>query len=882
MCLLSSTLFISVVMGMTGLQPAASHDAISSWLERHGLVRQLAIHLEDQLPSLPASERPAFLLRLAELYGLLLESETDAQSRDELERRGRALLKKIGPNTTSSLTLRLALARGAYRGAERLSERWRFRAVVDQDESSIRDLFEDVITDLSMLGNEISRELSTAKRRLENSSRSAAAVEVDRVRQLGSLRTEVQFLLGWSKYYAAWLGGPSQRLPEARAIFWSLLEPDQSFASPDKVAKSSLEVEYLARAVLGLALISSHSGQLKKALEWLELLEANDAFESVRNQVPTWRLAIQLEQGNYELAREMIEKLVRQENDLTFSTVGDPVASHVAWLRMAAVAGLSSQPQTETSRQFARWAVTELAAQEQMQSVLELARRFGSAAMGKSGFAIEYVNAVMAYYDLRKRHGSEEPTEDPELLSLYATVADQFQAALESSDRLNYSEAIIDGERLLAWSEYFQGHWERAATLFEKVSNQQRPPASADAHWMTIVCFDLLRKETPGQVDTEHLGGLVESFLQMYPMDERAGQLILHQALNQTAASQQAVDRLLNISYESDVYDQAQQRAAQMLYQLFRDSEGSEQLEFAAQYLSIALPLITEDAQRVSVISKLDVDRLIARCRRVLDVSLTKGVLRMSAARQALGILDIEAIAEHLDSSEIANELAYLRLKERLFSDDIDSARKLAQQLYEKQPEGLWSRQAARLIFQKAVARRNESTDNRDIDYDVMKYGVRILDEYANESEALKRPSVRQYTIEVARSALKVWERSQDPEAGELARELFGSLLEAFPKDRLFLRASAVLSQSQGDWMTAMAAWRRLLNGLPMDSDGWYEAKYQQIRILAEHDPEAAQDVMRQFKVLHLDMGPEPWGDLMRELDADLQITNQSISGGAL
>ena len=115
-----------------------------------------------------------------------------------------------------------------------------------------------------------------------------------------------------------------------------------------------------------------------------------------------------------------------------------------------------------------------------------------------------------------------------------------------------------------------------------------------------------------------------------------------------------------------------------------------------------------------------------------------------------------------------------------------------------------------------------------------------------------------------------------------MARELYGQLLEAYPRDRSFLRASALLEQSQGNSEKALAAWRRLLNGLPMDSDGWYEAKYQQIKILAELDPDAARDVMSQFKVLHPDMGSKTWAERFIELDAQLRTATAAPLGGAL
>jgi hypothetical protein len=52
--------------------------------------------------------------------------------------------------------------------------------------------------------------------------------------------------------------------------------------------------------------------------------------------------------------------------------------------------------------------------------------------------------------------------------------------------------------------------------------------------------------------------------------------------------------------------------------------------------------------------------------------------------------------------------------------------------------------------------------------------------------------------------------------------------------------------------------------------EGWYEARYESIRLLAEKDPAAAREVMEQHKALEPAMGPGTWGEKFRELDAKL------------
>jgi hypothetical protein len=57
-----------------------------------------------------------------------------------------------------------------------------------------------------------------------------------------------------------------------------------------------------------------------------------------------------------------------------------------------------------------------------------------------------------------------------------------------------------------------------------------------------------------------------------------------------------------------------------------------------------------------------------------------------------------------------------------------------------------------------------------------------------------------------------------------------------------------------------------LLQGLPQGTESWYEAKYQQIRTLAQIDREQAGKVYRQFELLYPDLGGAAWRERFEQL----------------
>ncbi|QKK09081.1 MAG: hypothetical protein HND58_13540 [Planctomycetota bacterium] len=65
--------------------------------------------------------------------------------------------------------------------------------------------------------------------------------------------------------------------------------------------------------------------------------------------------------------------------------------------------------------------------------------------------------------------------------------------------------------------------------------------------------------------------------------------------------------------------------------------------------------------------------------------------------------------------------------------------------------------------------------------------------------------------------------------------------------------------------------------GLRDASDGWFEARVESIRLLAETSPADARAALDQHRMLYPDLGPEPWHSRFRQLDQQLAGVRPSL-----
>src|SRR5690606_24724 len=100
-----------------------------------------------------------------------------------------------------------------------------------------------------------------------------------------------------------------------------------------------------------------------------------------------WKIAVYLEHHNFQRVRELMQQHQQSTGD----------APPTAWLRLVAAHALEAQGTQRGAAELARDAVTQLAARGELQQVFDLAMRYGTQALGETGFALRYVQGVIEY-----------------------------------------------------------------------------------------------------------------------------------------------------------------------------------------------------------------------------------------------------------------------------------------------------------------------------------------------------------------------------------------------------------------------------------------------------------------------------------------------------
>jgi hypothetical protein len=847
--------------------PCRAADEVAAYLERLGLLELLAVHLEQRLEASPSAGREGIVLRLAGIYAQLLEQVEDTDRRLDLDRRSRKLLADAPAGAGNEL--RLALLRATYRSAEKLAESHRLRVATDEEIARARGMFDELVPELVRLRKLTEDAVERAERRLSRASGTQALVLREESEQARSLHAQCQFLSAWALYYDAWLAGEREGGRAAERLFIELLDFGNEPPMPENVSVDLRATEAIARCVLGMALCKSLTASTGTALAWAELLEHERTFEELRDQAPVWRIAILLEHGEYIQVQSMLDR--RKAAGLE---------TPIAWLRLVAAGALEAERSSRHAGELARAAITELAARGELAQVFDLAERYGISALGTSGFAMRYVSGVLKYYEAREIHDGDEPTVDAAAVLLFGEALDHLERALEEPDASFYAASLPDGQRLIAWCHYFRHELIQARAAFERAAEMLAPDEAADALWMAILCLDrLLEADGRSPALEDELVRLTKRFLAEYPSSEHAPKLVLRRALTTGEVSPAVVDELLAIPATSDVHGTARRRAAQVLYRLFRDAKGLERIGYGTRYLAVAVDLQERERSDLDRASALAVERFVVRARRILEVALHEGIARLDAAQAALRAIeelfpDEEEREERL--GELEAELTYRRLQERLLGDDIVTAASIADELWEAEPDGIWARLAARTIFRDASRRwRTAGADRSDERGPVrllLKYGERVLGEYADDPDAFQDRGALTYAVAVAEAAMTIWERSGDPDRGREALALYERLLAVRPRNAAFLRATALLSETLGSPERALECWRTLMAGTSQGAAGWYEAKYRLINLLATLDAPRAREVMAQHRALNPDYGPDPWGAQLRALDLRLRV----------
>ena len=571
-----------LILGLVTLAPFARADDLALYLERHGLDRLLATHLESRLDDASDDARGELLLRLADLYAALLGQTTDRTEQDALEQRGRQLLKLADPEETEAL--RFALLRASYQRAEGLAERHRLRSASDEELDTATMMFDEVATELLQLRERVEHRIERESRRRNRATGAAASAAGERVREASVLQAQSTFLAAWALYYKAWLNDSRAPATRAEELFAQLLLLEGRAAVPENVSVDRRQDEAFARCILGYALCRALNRGAGTALGWLALLEHESTFPALRAQVPAWELNVLLEAGEFRAVGELLDELEAE---------ADAEALPTAWLRLVAVSVLEA-PGSSQNADLIRRVITDLASRGALSEVFDLADRYGIDALGEFGFAGHYVRGILAYYAAREADPRDAPTSDPDALASYGTALNALRSAIGAPDGAEYERPRLDARRLVGWCHYFRGELLDARTAFLAVADDLPADQASDVRWMSILCLDELVGSDPDNTALrDELAQLIGTFLEQHPSSPHAGTLVLRRVITSGDVSDAALDELLQIPPDSDVHDAAQRRAAQVLYHLFHDADPSARGVVRRSAISShALPLL--------------------------------------------------------------------------------------------------------------------------------------------------------------------------------------------------------------------------------------------------------------------------------------------------
>jgi len=838
----------------------AGADELASYLDQHGLDELLALHLEEQLEFAEGNDRQALLHQLTSLYARLLEHVEDPARRLELQQRSRRLLE-LAPDENLE-ELRLALLQGSYRSAETIAEQYRLRLTDDEEVPRAKEILTEVIPQLVQLRRQLADQIELIDHRINRQQGRKASLLADEADRVRRLLDQCTFLNAWALYYQSYLHDRPDNARVAAPLFAELLGIESAHPQPNEVSLDLRGRESFARAILGLALCKSLTSSSSTAFAWLSLLDHDQAYAPLRKSLPAWQMTIYFTHDDFAAAQRVFEDSLSGE---------EPVP--VSWLRLAAVAALESRKRARAVDDFLHQVLTQLAVRGELPHILDLAQRYGLDALGGSGFIFQYINGVLKYQYARNAHVDDEPTIDPSLVQKYQIAIDEFELALTQSDTDSYSEMTAACRQLMAWCRYFQCQFIPAKTLFVDAAEDLPTSEAPEALWMAVVSLQRAIQDQPDTSSTltEDLVQLIDYFLQTYPQSEYTPRLLYQQATRDNIASIEKVQLLLSIGPDSEMYQRARERAARMLYQLFRQVAPEQRISIGSEYLAVAASLLSNDQRRFDPNNTAEVNNFIARCRRILEVSLDKSVKRSVAAKNAL--LAWDEIESRFDAklSVHNDEINYRRVQHFLLIGKSTQAAHVSNQFYERAVSSLWSVRAHRAMLREAhLTWRDETvpTEDRNAAADRMiTYGQRILDEYVDNEDPKLSKTLQSAQAAVAEAYMDRWMRLGEETDGRQSLSFFEQLLVSHPRNAHFLRSTAILSDAFADPGRALECWRLLVAGLSEGSDDWYEAKFNVMDILCGTDPTRARDVMDQHKLLHPEYGPDPWGARLRVLD---------------
>lgn len=843
---------------------------LERYLEQRGLDRLLAQHLETVITAATGTRRIAIAERLGSTYARILARSDDPLLQADTIAKASDLLEAVP--AADSFDLRIALIKARYLRAEETAERYRLLIAGDDERERAAESMSSIAGELAMLASTAGRRVESMERRERSGSIAdpvsfrAELAEARRQRSLAS------YYAGWSNYYDAMLTGERVPIRAALEHFGVLLGGDGREPSIDKMPKSLLRYEHVARAAVGVALSHGLSGNHRLAVAWLEALEgADDANPEVIAQLFNRRVTLLAGARRWDALARSVER--RRDARLSQPS---PNPLRVAEARLLAVEVLgavrasdSDQARRDAVEPIVQCALSDLIARSETAQVLDLVDRFGTLPIGDEGFIAQYVRGLRAYRAARARHESSpldpgKPTRDPELVEAYLEAADLLAYAFANPDAAAFVEERANTGIMLGMALYYKDTPAEAADRFEETTRiAPKGDRHAESLWMTVASLE--RAVENGRTELgDRLRGAAALFVRMYPGTDRAARLLLRFADDDLLDPDAAVAMLLELDRSSPIYDAARAHAADTLYRRYARSREPARTTIASRFLPVAMDRIEAGLRTLRDGDVSGLDGLLIRARQALDAALTPLATDPSAARRAFAALQEIGVRapDTLASADIDAELIYRKLQLAIAEGDADAERSAYQEL--STLGGAYLDAAGRFLFERARAAWADSGDPADARR-VVEIGTGLLG-----TDEIPRARLT-VADSVANAATSLWTTQTDRVMLMVALDLDRLVARSHTPTSGLLRRLAKNAEAAEEPTLARETWERLAAALPPSDPAWYEARYESIRLLADQSRDDALAAIHQHAVLYPDLGPPPWGDRLRALMVTLE-----------
>jgi len=841
-------LFVAVVATLPVSSVRADDDElVTQFLDRLGLTDLQITHLEKVIgKNLAEEKKVALAKKLADLYaGELMSNADDEQRSTDLLGRIQKLTQKVPQADTPALQVMLLQA--DYVHAESLVTKW----IADPSNVDARDEARVILARVTPKLDWSQEELNTQVDALtdivdgleDEGEREAKEKELLRAQAVASRAT---YYAGWSNYYLGLTKRPpgTAEFQVARDAFRQFLNIENDSYEQLDAEWMGLESAWRSGALIGLGLAEAAADNLDATRTCFRLLEHASVPLEIQDQASYWYVQGLLNATKYDEAGSYAKEQIAEYT-------ANPTKGKVSLCVSLVRAAFGDHDGTVAAKEHGLGilGLEGLARLGERRTVRQLLDKYDIKLPSGGGFFLRWIDA-------RRQLAAAERTKTPED---YQSAADALAAALAAPDANQHISSAAQCRYELAWCHFQLGQFEDAGGQYEQaVTGLKASDAktAAQSAWMAFVSYQKLSKTQPRFATTavDVLQTLKRDFPN-HPYAERADYYI--KRLQQASGSpRETIAKLRNIEPGSPLYLAARYDICVLLHQVWSRATNDDKAEVSGELIAAAKGYLT------AAENDTDDGRKLKCCLLAADAALNGPVADDATATSFLDGAD--PLARRLPpGNSLVAQYHYRRLQLAGRQGDDQARRTHADWLVDHAAGSIYERPAL-VISAKALDERLKSaTDEqkRSLQEEAHVVYARLVQREGNSVEAISsRKNARIATSKVADYAFQLGRYEE-------AAQHLEKLLAAYPKDQSYLRRAGLAHFHAGTYDRSLPHWRTILSGVSKNTDQWYEAKYYQLSCLFNTDPDTAEKVLRQFKLLYPNLGPPAWKGRFQELE---------------